>query len=259
MKTKTPKISQSLMKSLDKYLNRELCGYKFVANYIDGASGLPSEAMDLGNWFEYIATGQLPRDGKVPYAKKLKSGKLAANYQRMEIQAQNFKGLMTHHNFEIISTGHAFNKNNIATGIADIIARKDGKLCVVDLKSSGLLDDKWSEFGWNLDFLEEKHNLMIQAVHYKILAEEEFGEEVDFYFCVHSTKNEHDQLLIKVNIDSDTIETHNLGINNTKRVLENELNRGFKPYPKYKDCRVCFLKEVCSEALKYPEINVVNY
>ncbi len=87
------------MKSLNKYLRREECGYKFVAKYVDGVSGTPSDAMDLGNWFEYVATGQLPRDGKVPHPKTLKSGKLAANYQRMEIQAQNFKDLMKHHKF----------------------------------------------------------------------------------------------------------------------------------------------------------------
>ncbi len=101
--------------------------------------------------------------------------------------------------------------------------------------------------------------MLIQAVHYKILAEEEFGEEVDFYFSVHSTKNENDHLFIKVNIDPDTMEQHRLGIENTSRVLQNEINRGFKPYPTYRRCGSCFLSEVCSEALKYPEINEINY
>lgn len=259
MKTKQLKVSQSIMKALHKYLNREECGYKFVAQYIDGVGSDTSDAMDLGNWFEYQATGQLPRNGEVPQPIVLKSGKLSTAYERMDKQAENFNELIKHYGFEIVSTGHTFTKNELATGIADVIARKDGKLCVIDIKSTGLIDDKWSDFGWNLDFLEEKHNLLIQAVHYKILAEEEFGEEVDFYFSVHSTKNEKDHLFIKVNIDPDTMEQHKLGIENTSRVLKNEINRGFKPYPTYRRCGSCFLSEVCSEALKYPEINEISY
>ena len=247
------------MKSLTDYVLGNECGLRFKAKFLDGKNDTPTPAMNLGNWFEYIATGQLPRDGEVPTPKRKKNGDLTIDYVRMETQAENFNNMMKIHGFDIISTGHVFNKNEKATGISDVIARKDGRTCVVDLKSSGLIDDKWSEFGWNLDSIEQKDKLLVQAVHYTILAQEEFGDEVDFYFAVFSTKNEYDNILIKVNIDPDTIEQHYRDINYAKEVLEREIKKGFKAYPKYRECRGCFLRESCSEALKTAEINEIYY
>jgi len=247
------------MKGLADYANKDECGLKFKAKFIDGLSDEPSDAMNLGNWFEFICTGQLPRTGEVPEPKRLKSGKLAVDYIRMEVQSDNYTNLMKHHKFEVIETGYVFNKDADSTGIADIIARKDGKTCIVDIKSSGLLDDKWNEFGWNLDALVYKDKLLIQAVHYKYLARKEWGEDADFYFAVFSTKNKHDALLLKINVDEDRMINHEIDIANAKIRVEEGLKNGFKAYPTYRGCTKCFLRESCSEALKTPEINEIYY
>ena len=76
--TKTLKISQSLMKDLISYFKKETCGYLLKARYFDGLEIEPSEAMDIGNWFEYKCTGQLPRNGKIPEPRLLKTGKLSS-------------------------------------------------------------------------------------------------------------------------------------------------------------------------------------
>tara|TARA_R100001244_G_scaffold132387_2_gene108674 strand:+ start:2236 stop:3021 length:786 start_codon:yes stop_codon:yes gene_type:complete len=256
---KTPKISQSLMKSLNAYVNGEECGLKFKAKFIDGKSGEPTDAMNLGNWFEYIATGQLPRDGEIPSPKRKKNGDLSIDYVRMEAQASNFNTLMATHGFDIISTGHVFNKSEDSTGIADIIARKDGRTCIVDLKSSGLIDDRWSEFGWNLDAIGQKDKLLVQAIHYTMLAQEEFGEEVDFYFAVFSSKNDYDFMLLKVDIYPETMEQHYKYIQSSKKILKREIDNGFRASHKYRECAKCFLRESCSEALKTAEINEICY
>lgn len=258
-KPKKTKISQSLMKNLYDYVIGNMCGKKFEALYMGDANIPPTPAMNLGNWFEFVATGQLPRDGKTPEPKRLKSGKLSIDYVRMESQAENFHNMMKGNGFEIISTGHVFKKNDIATGIADIIARKDGKTCVVDVKTSGLLDDRWHEMGWNLDALDQKDKLLIQAVHYKFLAEEEFGEDVDFYFAVFSTKNEHDCMLIRINVDEDRIQQHITDIYRASQLLEEQIENGFKSTKKHRDCVKCFLKENCEYAINTPEINEVYY
>lgn len=247
------------MKNLADYMTGKECGLKFKAKYLDGLNDVSSPAMNLGNWFEFVCTGQLPRTGEVPEPERLKSGKLSTAYIRMESQVENYHNLMKAHGFEIINTGYVFKKDDESTGIADIIARKDGKTCIVDIKTSGLLDDKWHEFGWNLDALEYKDKLLIQAVHYKYLARIEFGEDVDFYFAVFSTKNEHDAILLRINVDEDRMIAHEEDIANAKEIVESGLNHGFKAYPTYRGCTKCFLKETCSQALKTPEINEVYY
>jgi len=247
------------MKNLYDYVTGNLCGKKFESMYLKGASMPSTPPMQVGNWFEYVATGQLPRDGNIPEPKRLKNGNLSIDYIRMEGQVDNFHKMIKANGFDIISTGHVFEKNEIATGIADIIARKDGKTCIIDIKTSGLLDDKWHEMGWNLDALDQKDKLLIQAVHYKFLAEDEFGDNVDFYFAIFSTKNEHDCLLVRVNIDDDRIQQHITDIFRASQLFEEQKNKGFKATKRYRDCVKCFLKEECEFAQKTPEINEVYY
>ena len=253
------KVSQSLMKSIDKYADKEECGLVFEAKFIHNVRTPETEPMALGNWFEFIATGQLPRTGETPEAKRLKSGKLATNYIRMEKQADNYKEMIEAEGFEVISTGHTFKKNKYATGICDVLARKDGRTCVIDLKSSGMLNNKWEENGWHIDFLHEKHNLLIQAVHYTYLAQEEFGEPVDFYFAVYSTKNDKDSALIKIEISEERMLEHINKIRKTQVYFEQEKKRGFKPHPTFKRCTKCFMREECKLAKKTPETQTIYY
>ena len=253
------KVSQSIMKALEKLTKNKICGKKFEAMYLKNKSMPPTPPMQLGNWFEYTATGQLPRDGNIPLPKTLKSGKLGVDYVRMESQVENYKNMIKENGFEVVNTGYAFHKNKLATGISDVMARKDGRLCIIDIKTSGLLDDRWNEMGWELESLEGKHNLMVQAVHYKTLAEEEFGEEVDFYFAVFSSKNEYDCLLIKVNIDEASMQQHYVGILKSHKYLGKMEKIGFSPSKKYRECVKCFLSNECEFAQKTPEITNIYY
>ena len=46
------------------------CGLIVKAQYIDKTyTHESSEVMELGNFFEFMATGSLPRDGHIPVAK----------------------------------------------------------------------------------------------------------------------------------------------------------------------------------------------
>ena len=158
--TKT-KISQSVTKAVGVYIYHKSnvdridigtspseCGLYFKAKYIDGLSEEPTPPQNLGNWFEYICTGQLPRDGKEPIPKTLKSGGLSKDYQRMELQSENYHKLMEHHGFKTLHTGYTFDKHKDLTGIADVIAERDGKLCVIDIKSNGI---NWTIFTPRMD------------------------------------------------------------------------------------------------------------
>ena len=110
----------------------------------------------------------------------------------MNKQKENFDRIMKSYNLEIEKTGFAFT-NPKYSGIADIIALDNNvkskdvnkKRVIIDLKTSGLINDKWSPYGWANESIEEKWDLLIQAVHYKMLAKYEWGiEDIPFYFMV---------------------------------------------------------------------------
>jgi hypothetical protein len=141
-------ISQSLMKSLQKYFLKEECGLILKAMYVENKDLFKSDAMLLGQYFEYIATGQLPKFGNVPKAKKVSEGtpkeKLAEPYQRAYQSALYCKVLIQKMDIDVLSTGETLEFND-AKGTLDIKARWNGRLCIIDLKYSGLLDNKWDE------------------------------------------------------------------------------------------------------------------
>lgn len=262
----TPKLSQSLVKELYKYKLKEECGLRVEAKYVTkSVEFTSSEVQELGNYFEYQATGQLPRDGHVPEAVMLETGKPAIDYQRMDAQVENFKNLMTRLNFSIEQTGFAFT-NSKYSGITDIIAHDNNikskdvmkMRIIIDLKTSGLLNDKLSSWGWADESIEEKDELMIQAIHYKLLAKYEWGiEDIPFYFMVFSNKNDWEYKIFKVQVDEVTLQQHYSNLLNIKRFLDDTMRNGWIPYPKYSVCRECQLADTCRYFTDVPKVQEV--
>jgi hypothetical protein len=259
-------ISQSFLKEFNKYKLGETCGLQVKAKYIDdNYPRTSSEVMDLGNFFEFNATGSLPRDGQIPMAKVVYKDtpkqKLDDKYQRSLDSAVFFKKIIQHYGIEIKETGKVVTQDGM-TGILDIYAEWNGRHCIIDTKYSGLLYDRWSEFGWDLDSLPEKHNLMLQPVQYKILMSLELDipiEDIDFYFFVFSSTNPNDAKIIKVVNDETTIEQHHLAIKYVKRELAKPIENVFKAKPELLRCFDCALKDDCSFRIEVPQIQEIYY
>jgi hypothetical protein len=263
---KIPKISQSLVKALFKYKMGDECGLRIHAQYIEGINFPSSDAQQLGNYFEYVATGQLPRDKQVPQPKLLKSGAFSTDYERINNQVDNFKNIMKHLNFSIEQTGFKFT-HKLYDGTLDILAHDNNikskdinkKRIIIDLKSTGLINDKWTEYGWADESIEEKDSLMIQAIHYKMLALYEWGiEDIPFYFFVFSTKNDWEYKLFKVNVDESTMQQHQYNLKSIKIYFDSILKEGFKAIPSYDRCRECPLAITCSEMKSFPSIQEIT-
>jgi len=257
------RISQSLLKALTKYAEKKECGLVIEAQYIDGVPSVATPAQALGNWFEYKCTGALPPYNPViPEPKVLKSGKLAVAYERMMHQVQNFKTAVEYYNVKIEKAGFDMKFNNI-TGTADILAEVDGKKVIIDIKSTALFDDKWNDFGWNTEHLagafRPKIGLLTQAVHYKWLYKNIYGENPDFYFWVFSTQNSHDFKIIKVNIEEDLFEEHSKDIKYGLDYLKHSIENGFKAYPNLSKCAKCFLREKCNAKITVPTVSQVDF
>lgn len=262
---KLPKISQSLMKSYVDYLNEKECGLYFKARYIDkdpDSDKEPTDAMKVGIYFEYLCTGALPKNGQIPEPEKVYKGKpnekLSAPYERATESAEVFKRIMDKYGIEIKQVGYYLEDKKLnINGVIDIYAEWDGQPVFIDLKYSGLIDDKWSEMGWDLDSLHMKDSLMIQGVHYKLLAERCLNiPDIPFFYFVFSSSDPTNVKIIKQEVDESKKQSHVVAINNVCGKLQSET---YKPYPTLQRCSSCPLAHKCPSKVDVPLISEIYY
>lgn len=260
------KISQSLLKAYNDYKGKQLCGLKLKAQYFDNLDFGGSEAMDLGNYFEYKATGSLPRNGKIPYPKLTYKGtkreQIATPYVRAIESAELFKKIKEHYKIEIKEVGLNL-ETQFMKGELDIWGTMKGIPCIIDLKYSGLIDNKWDERGWETESLPFKEKLMVQAVQYKMLVKENYGlnyEDFDFYFMVFSQSEVNNVKFIRVNIDEDAFEIHHKHIKSVYyQINKMDIEKDFIAYPSMKACGNCPLYDTCLFKTNVPIIEDIYY
>lgn len=263
---KVKKISQSFLKDYNDYMGKQLCGLKFKAKHFDDVKFPTTEAMDLGNYFEYLATGCLPRNGEVPYPQLSYQGTkreaISAPFKRAIESAELFKKIQKEYGIKIKDVGLKL-ESQYKNGILDIWGEMNGRPCIIDLKYSGLIDDKWSDTGWDTESLHYKERLLIQAVQYKMLVKENYGldySDFDFYFMVFSSKEVHNVKFIRINIDEDAFDVHESHVESVfKQVNSMDIEKDFVPYPTVKGCFECPLFQTCEYKTETPIIEDVYY
>lgn len=259
-----PKISQSLIKAFFDYVNQKECGIYFEERYIKknpACEKKPTEAMLLGIYFEYLATGALPRSGEIPTPKKTTKGEITEPYKRAQESAQLFREIIKHYNIKILSVGKKWETKDGENGILDVEAEWDGERVIIDLKYSGLINDKWNEMGWDLESLPFKDSLMIQVVQYKYLGEKILkNPDIPFFFFVFDANDSRNAKIINVEVDEAKRQSHVVLLNNVKsKIIASMKSGGFVPYPQMARCNECPLQPTCKHAVKYPLIDQVYY
>jgi hypothetical protein len=251
------KISQSMMKSYVDYLTKKECGLLFKAKYIDKTvDSIPSAAMKQGIYFEYLATNALPRNNIVPEPELTSKGTLSSDYIRIKQAAEFFKQIIRHYKIKIHKVGYVLSTNDM-TGIIDIWAEWDNQFCIIDLKYTGFIDNKWDDLGWDTDSLPMKDSLMIQGLHYKLLVKEALGlDDVPFYYFIFNSKDPTDMKIIKQVVDPDKFDSHKQNVIKVKNKLADTYYRAL---PAYRKCKDCPLKETCKEKYEFPEVTEVYY
>ena len=258
------KISQSLLKSLFNFKKGEECGLLLKERYVNGLETPPTDAMNLGNWFEYKCTNQLPRSGKEPLPDTLKNGDLSIEYRRMNVQVENYFKIIERYGIEITHTGYVFD-HPIGSGIADIIGNWNGRRVIIDLKTTAKIDDKWSDYGWGDEKFEydspQAQPLTIQAVQYKWLAKHEWGDDdTPFYFFVFSTTDTNAVKIFEVIVDEDRIAKHEEQIESASNYFNNQFllkERKDLAIADMKRCASCPLKSTCEFAIDVPLIKTI--
>ena len=255
-----PKISQSLIKNYYDYLQGNLCGIVFEQKYITKTLETPpSDAMAEGIYFEYLCTGALPRNGIVPEPELTKKGELTAEYKRISEAATLFKRIINEYKINILEVGKVISTAE-ENGIVDIWGEWNGEKVIIDIKYSGLIDDKWSDMGWETENLPNKDKLMIQGVHYSYIIQETLGiENIPFYYFIFNSKDPSDCKIIRQNIDPDKIQNHKVTLRNVKESLSRSISVGFKAIPDYRKCRKCALFQVCEKRAAIPQVTTIDY
>ena len=125
---------------------------------------------------------------------------------------------------------------------------------VIDLKFSGLLDDKWNPLSWELEHLSERESHVIQAKHYHYLS-----ENLPFFFWVFSSGEDKDSRLIRIKFAPMAIAQHEKEIIKTRTRILSEARLGFKPRPSIKRCGNCIYRDVCKHRSLRPRIDVAYF
>jgi hypothetical protein len=187
--------------------------------------------------------------------------RLAVDYERVQQSSEVFKSILSHYGIKILQVGMSLEAQNPnMSGVIDIYGEWNGEKVFIDTKYTGLIDDKWAETGWDLESLPMKDSLMVQGVHYKILAQKCLGiEDIPFYYFVFSSKNPKDVKLIKQTVDESRIAAHLLAVSNTAERLKSEIKTGFAALPSLKRCSECPIAHKCPSKVDYPLIDEIFY
>ncbi len=263
-------INQSLVKDLIKYQNDELCGLVFHNKWILQQFGGGSKANDLGHYFEYLCTGALAKgESEAPIPETTKSGELTADFKTAKKQAEYFHSLLPKYGLKLLDAGNKIIADDTWIGTLDIEAKWDAifenenlnfdtnnkdHIVIIDLKYSGLLNDKWNEFGWHDETLGRKQGTMLQAKHYKFLYWKKYGFNPPFFFFVFDSKQVGKAKIINVEIDTYELELHEEFLQKAKRYFEINLESGFQPKPSYDLCISCKYQHLCSFKIDKPKI-----
>jgi hypothetical protein len=262
-----PNVSQSIIKVLTEYFHEDTleCGVKIRKQYFEKIPTPHTEAQALGIYFEYMATGYLPKDTLPPVPDKVYVGtareKLSADYQRANESAELFKLFAEKYGIEIITTGEYMNHDGVS-GITDIRAKFNGEECIIDLKYSSLFDDKFTDFGWHVPSLPMKPKLMLQPTHYKWLARRLYGvHDMPFYFWIFSAKDSMKAKIIRCNIDEAHVDIHDTTIDKIRQYIDHFYNNPDKleARPKYLRCMECPFYNDCDHKIVMPEVETVYY
>ena len=267
-------INQSLVKDLVKYQKNELCGLVFTNKWILNQFGGGTKSNSLGHYFEYLCTGALAKgESEAPKPDYTKKGELDSQFKVAKEQSIFFQELIKKFGIELLSAGDKVLADDKWIGTLDILAKWESigeyvdfefgddnpeKKVIIDLKYSGLLDDKWSEFGWHTDSLPKKQGTMLQAKHYKFLFWKKYGFNPPFLFFVFDVKEVGKVKIINVDIEDWELEQHEVFLEKAKKYFEHQLKIGFQPIPKYENCIKCKYSNWCTFKITTPSVITIK-
>jgi hypothetical protein len=246
--------------------NVKSCGLEIRYKYFEKIKVPSTDVQRLGIFFEYMATGYKHPNDPIPQPDLVYKGtpkeKLAADYERAVESAALFREMMKNYNIEPIAYGEYMLYDG-CSGISDIYAKWNGEECIIDVKYSGLFDDKFSDYGWHTESLPYKSKTMLQPIHYKYLSRKLKNiEDIPFYFWIFHSKQSDKAKIIKTNIDLQHINLHEeITIGKMKKYINYHYNNpeALEARPNYIRCKDCAFYDMCDKKATVPTIEEIYY
>lgn len=232
-----------MYKDYQSYFRGDLCGLVFKATWLDQT--MPeremTEPQSAGWWFEDMVV----RNKSDIIPPELKKGGFNALFRNVEQHIPLAKEMLLDEG-EIVSSDETTFRGNVRVK-RDLVTYKNGCLKVIDIKTTGHLDNKWDYYGWgallhswheSVSYIQQKAHKDIQAKTYMCVPHEGVFPDV-FEYWVFSSKDDKVAVL-EMKVDKldewyDELETERLNI----------LNHQFMPKPLRDRCNSCPLKESC--------------
>jgi hypothetical protein len=254
-----------MIKNWWEYKEGNMCGEVFRRIWITKDLQLPSSDVALmGQYFEYLCTGALLRDGTQPQPVLTKSGSPVAKQQYLIDQVTLWKKAVVHYGIANIETGRVI---EVDAGEYIIVVRPDvvcempriGK-CIIDIKTTGLLNDKgYNDYSWNREYIGRKPKLTIQAKLTKLACQDAMKiENIPFYWFVFSNTGDGDALFCEAIIDKNQVAKTVDLLEETVSLIEIEKELGFTFHPEYKRCKDCPLNNSCTQKNEVPLIERIH-
>lgn len=278
-------ITQSFMKSVRKYKAGQECGNVLQKMFVDMQSvDNGSDVMKVGVYFEFLITSSFGKAGVIPEAEYTKTAldkkpkhlltvaDMTQPYRRAHFNAQVVIRLIKDLGLEFVKYNWEVTKGR-HKGTIDIVVRftrdiafgdrvyKAGDMIVIDLKLSGLIHDRWEEFGWAFSDIQ-KINHGTQAIEYHWLT------DLDFYFWVTSSTNKEvpgaseragkvefempEIAIFRVDVTERQTKVHLEEASDLMEQFKVYVQIGLKPRPEYNRCMECPLKADCKDKHTYP-------
>jgi hypothetical protein len=252
----TPKLSFSLIKDLFRYKLKQKCGLLIEAEYV---SKTIDSLSDIEKYFRF-KTLNVGHTSPFGYLKE------NAETIRVNAQINNFHSIMKRLGFSVEKTNFSFS-NPKFDGIVDVLAHDNNiktivpnkKRIIIQLKLTSFINEFAHTFGWDEEFIYDKEEILIEAIHLKLLAKYEWGiEDIPFYFMVFSKKNDWEYKLFKVSVRQEKLDEHYNNLLTIQKYLDQTMISGWNAYPKYNECRGCALATNCKHFADIPSVFEVN-
>ncbi len=251
-------VSQSLIHDVKEYDAGQKCGIILKTKFIDNQEiDDTSDSMALGQYFEWIFSGQKTKFGNIPLAEYTVAGlkkepkdrtpaDMYAPYKLAHENADRLKLLFKTMKWEIVEAGKRIEKDGLG-GTLDLKVKGviPRKIVTIDLKYSGLLDDRFNKFGWGM-MKQDGNN--IQKEFHAVQGKQYHHLDGDpFFFLVVSSKNNTGIELFQCEFDDFTIEQHVLVANHIRERWDLLKEVGMNNFPRLQRCEECPLKLTCPD------------
>ena len=259
---KIPKVSLELVYWLHNYKNNKECGIKLESKFFNQ---IPFNVQDkkelLSTYFiQSVLDSTLNNSPKV-YLKSIYP-KYFENLQSIvDSQLNNFNHLVGLNRFEIENKFFKFTNPKFDGTIDLVLLDNRIKTKVASKKrilAKLIFTDK-IESDWSKQILENNYNELVEPLHFKMLANWEWGiDNIPFYYFVFSNKNNHQYKIYLVDSFSETIKQHYSAMINVKEYLDEQIILGWQEKGTIENCVNCTIKDTCKYYIDTPKIEIIK-